>query len=221
MNNSLKNEEKKFWNDLNMVSYFGSKPADPRVEARLNLVVDIKNKKALDLGCGGGRHTELLLKLGFETHACDVNPEMIRATKTRISDLGSATIVEGTMLDIPFPDEYFDVVVTTGVLHQAKSHQEYERAIGELNRVTKLGAVVSLNIFTNKVWDDTYVPVDDEAYTVVTAEGLWMTILPREEFCRLMRDKGFVLEDGWIEDSKQENTGPRAVFRANFVKILG
>ena len=41
----------------------------------------------LDLGCGHGRHTEALLRLGFPVHACDPDPDAVDATRERIVPL--------------------------------------------------------------------------------------------------------------------------------------
>ncbi len=215
--------DRNFWNDQEIVQYFSDKPADLRVASRLMRLKKKLGLKALDLGCGSGRHTQLLLALSFSTYACDVNSAMIEATRKRIEHLLSPKLIKrnivfGSITCIPFPSNFFDLVVTTGVLHQAASLEEYKHAIKELSRVTKLKAVLCLNIFTNKVMDDTYRKVKGEKYTVITKEGLFMTLLPKELFIQMMYEQGFRLEEELAEDIKQENTGPRAVFRANFIK---
>lgn len=216
--------EQQFWNDEQMTAYFAAKPADPRVEERLRQIPDIQGKVALDLGCGGGRHTELLCQLGFDTYGCDVNPGMIGFTRNRIAgyypneDI-THRVMYGSILTIPFADETFDALITTGVLHQAKSLEEYRQAIHELVRVMKRCGVVTLNIFTNAVWDDSYTPIEGHPYTVITREGLPMTLLPKELFYTLMEAEGLQLETELAEDIKLENTGPRAVLRSNFIKL--
>lgn len=215
--------EKRFWNSKDMVGYFKDKPADPRVINRLNLLQDRSSLKALDLGCGGGRHSEMLISMGFQTYGCDINEMMIDATKERISPLVDKSYVQnhflsGSIVNIPFKDNFFDVVVTTGVLHQAQSLEDYRDAIVELSRVCKTGAVICLNIFTNKTWDETYKRVKDEEYSVITKEGVYMTLLPKEIFYQLMKTNRFILESELGEDTKEENTGMRSVLRANFIK---
>lgn len=212
--------DKEFWNSSDITTYFASKTADPRI-VRFLESYDAADKHALDLGCGGGRHTELLAKQGFLVSAVDVNPKMLETTKRRIKHLGlSADIREGSILHIPFTDQKFDTVITTGVLHQATSVQEYDKAAAELARVMKPGAHVLLNIFTNKDWDDTYETVSEDGYTVKTKEGLLMTLLPRNNFILLMEKYGLGLIDDQGEDTKMENTGSRTVYRAFFQKTL-
>lgn len=223
-NSKYKVSRKTFWNDQKIVEYFADKPPDFRIKTRLEKIKKRSKIKALDLGCGGGRHTKLLLQLGFDVYACDTNPEMLKATRNKTAGMWSEVndqkrIVEGNILSTPYPDRIFGAVVATGVLHQAKSIREYKDAIRELSRITKPEAIICLNIFTNKVWDNTYLPVAGEKYTVMTKEGLYMTLLPKNIFYDLMSESGFGLESELAEDVKDENTGPRAVLRANFIKI--
>lgn len=216
-------EEVKFWNDEEITKYFAAKPADPRVKARLEMVEVSKEKVILDLGCGGGRHSELVLQLGFSLRSIDVNPQMIEFTRSRIKtyvkDVNLGEIVSyGSIESLPYLDELFDGIVTTGVLHQAKDLEEYKVTINELSRVLKPGGFITLNIFTNRDWDDSYEVVSEDGYTVKTKEGLYMTLLPKELFYSLMENVGLTLEEELIEETKMENTGPRTVLRANFIK---
>lgn len=140
-----------FWNDNETVGYFMNKPADPLIENHLKTVSlnDIKMMNALDLGCGCGRHTELLVNNGFATYAIDVNPSMLEATKNRIRKAcknPTMGLMKGSILSIPFENNFFDIIITTGVLHQARSLDEYKKAILEMARVCKKNAIVLLNI---------------------------------------------------------------------------
>jgi ubiquinone/menaquinone biosynthesis C-methylase UbiE len=213
----MKDED--FWNSQDIVAYFAGKPADPRIEAFLDQYETTLGKRALDLGCGGGRHSELLASRGFSVSSVDINPQMLAATKERLRRAKlPGDIREGSILHIPYHSDTFDVVVTTGVLHQAETTAEYDMAIAELNRVTKKHAFILLNIFTNKDWDNTYETVSKDGFSVRTKEGLLMTLLPREAFISLMKKHDFELIDDQGEDSKMENTGPRTVYRAFFQK---
>lgn len=215
--------EKVFWNNKDIVSYFNSKPPDPRIKERLLKMDRRVSKKALDIGCGAGRHTELLCQLGFITYACDINSEMIKATQLRVKNYYSDAdrpkyILFGDMSNLPFNKDFFDLIISTGVLHQAHSFQEYELAIKELSRVLKRGGEIALNVFTNKVIDSTFKTITGEQYTVLTKEGLHMTLLPKKLFYELMRNNHLLLKEELSEDIKKENTGIRAVLRANFIK---
>lgn len=212
--------EMSFWNDAEMAAYFAAKPADPRIrEFVATHIEDLGGQSALDLGCGGGRHSEFLAELGFDVVSVDPNEGMRRATQMRLASRGlDAVIREGEILAIPADDEEFNLVVTTGVLHQANSSAEYEQALSELYRVMRRGAYVCLNIFTNSAWDPAYRTVSEDGYSVMTAEDLPMTLWPKDHFVDRMEDHGFTLVSDYPEEVRPENTGQRAVYRANFKK---
>jgi ubiquinone/menaquinone biosynthesis C-methylase UbiE len=209
-----------FWNSDKNIKYFKEKPADPRIEKRLLELKDNSNTDlvALDLGCGGGRHTELLLKLGFSTHVIDLNPQMLKCTKNRVGVKNLKTLKRASITKLPFPDKIFDVVVTTGVLHQAKNITEYQAAISEVSRVLKIGGIICLNIFTSTRLDPTYKKNKDVS-SFQTKEGLDMTLLSKDMFYEIMNWYNLKLEKEISEDFVQENTGERSVLRCNFIKI--
>lgn len=214
------NAENMFWNDDATVAYFESKPPDPRIVNFIDTYFsDTTGAQALDLGCGGGRHSELLASQGFRLSSVDVNPAMIATTKARLRSKGlEGSVGYGNILSLPYSDSTFDVVVTTGVLHQAKDGHEYDVAIGELARVIRVGGYVLLNIFTDGVWDETYARSETDPAAVITHEGLPMTLLSSADFNDRMRAHDLLCVEEFGEDIKQENTGPRAVYRAHYQK---
>ncbi|MBW3664566.1 MAG: class I SAM-dependent methyltransferase [Actinobacteria bacterium] len=76
--------------------------------------------RVLDVGCGTG-----FLGLGLahggharDLHLVDLSPGMLGRARDNAAALGvTATIVQATAADLPYPDASFDAVVTRGVLH--------------------------------------------------------------------------------------------------------
>lgn len=212
--------ESDFWNSANTTSYFAGKQPDPRIEEFLREHPPAPHSKALDLGCGGGRHTELLAKNGYEVIGIDINQAMLETTRLRMEALAlRVDLLRDSITQIPCPDESFDLVVATGVLHQAEDVVQYDQAISELARVMKMGAYVLLNVFTNKSWDESYRVVSLSGYSVVTKEGLPLTLLPRGMFVDKMLAHNLHLNADQGEDTVQESTGERSVFRGFFTKL--
>lgn len=221
MNISISPTEANFWNSNEIVNYFAEKPADPIVVERISQINDPQYKLALDLGCGGGRHSEAMARAGFKVTSADLTPEMLYRTQQRLSNAGlEANAVQMSIESLPFEDESFDVVVSTGVLHQAKSLTDYDKTLGEVSRVLKPNGLLTMNIFTDSVWDETYTVPDpeNEPHTVLTRDGLWMTLLSKDDFYKLAESNSLSLEQEVTEDIRQENTGPRAVLRAHLIK---
>jgi SAM-dependent methyltransferase len=102
------------------------------------------SSQILDLGCGHGRHTEPLLRLGFPVHACDPRPEAVDATRARIGDLIEAdsaeTVVQVTPLDaLDYPDATFDWVVADRAEAYVGDAAALERLLAESRRLLKPG----------------------------------------------------------------------------------
>ena len=211
-----------FWQDPEMVSYFAEKPADPLIVERLGIYTAASEPAALDLGCGGGRHSEMLANMGYSVTAVDHNPEMINYTSSRLEQAGySIQVAEMAIEELNLPEAAYDVVVCTGVLHQVCSVDDYREALRKISRVLKPGGLFTMNVFTNSTWDDSYtLPDPSEPFTVKTREGLFQTLLSAENIIQFAEQADLMLDQIAAHDHRIENTGPRSVFRAHFLKSM-
>jgi SAM-dependent methyltransferase len=99
--------------------------------------------RVLDAGCGPGRFTLELLRLGAEVTALDISPGQLELLQARAPEVEA---VVGDITDLSaFPDDAFDVTVCFGgplsyVLDRA------DRAVAELTRVTRPGGHVLASV---------------------------------------------------------------------------
>jgi SAM-dependent methyltransferase len=99
--------------------------------------------RVLDAGCGPGRFTLELLRLGAHVTALDISPGQLELLRARVPDIEA---VVGDITDLSrFPDDSFDVAVCFGgplsyVLDRA------EHAVAELARVTRPGGHVLVSV---------------------------------------------------------------------------
>lgn len=95
--------------------------------------------KILDLGCGTG---ELLFKLAQkfpsarELIGIDISEEMLKQAKIKLDSFKSVSLQLGDIEQISYPNEYFDLIVSIGVMHYVRSP---EMMIKEALRVLKTG----------------------------------------------------------------------------------
>lgn len=107
---------------------------DARIGAFKKIIGDLKIKKILEVGCGRGHNLVALSKIGnFELIGLEPSSYAIKKAKEII---GPISILEGDCFEIPFPDSYFDLVFTCGVLIHV-AIQDLPAAIDEIYRVTK------------------------------------------------------------------------------------
>jgi len=75
-------------------------------------------RQVLDLGCGTGRHTVALARLGFAVTATDVSPSGLATCAAWLASEGlTAALVRHEMETFPFPDCTFDGLVAFNVIH--------------------------------------------------------------------------------------------------------
>lgn len=70
----------------------------------------------LHVGCGAGRHTEALLRLGFPVHACDPRPEAVQTTRAVVRELvddetAESCVQQRSLQALDTLDETFDWVI--------------------------------------------------------------------------------------------------------------
>ena len=102
----------------------------------------------MDAGCGGGRFVVALAQLGVrKVTGIDISSEAVIAANKRIANRNlsdKAIVKEGSVLNITYPDNSFDYVICSGVIHHAPDPY---KGFTELVRVLKPGGKLFLSIY--------------------------------------------------------------------------
>jgi pseudaminic acid biosynthesis-associated methylase len=111
-----------------------------------------KDTKILEVGANIGRQLELLKRMGFTNLiGIEINNFAVRKAK-RIHP--SVDVIKGTAFDLPFKDNYFDLIFTSGLLiHIAP--KDLKKAMSEIVRVSKKH-VWGLEYYADKAADVIY-----------------------------------------------------------------
>jgi ubiquinone/menaquinone biosynthesis C-methylase UbiE len=131
----------KLFKDFDHSSYFDEARAllETRLKRNNIEIPNLDNCKLLDQGCGGGRYTVAWKLLG--TKECigldfsDIGLEDARA-RIEIAEIPNVKFVKGSVLDMPFNDNSFDIVFSNGVLHHTDN---WKKGVKEQLRVLKPG----------------------------------------------------------------------------------
>jgi SAM-dependent methyltransferase len=96
----------------------------------------VVGKQVLEVGLGEGSDSEQLIRRGAEWSGLDLTTESIARVKTRLAlrDLPYRDLRQGSVLDLPFADDSFDMVFSHGVLHHVPDIRQAER---EIHRVLR------------------------------------------------------------------------------------
>lgn len=85
--------------------------------------LDLPGKaRILDIGCGTGAYVSVLTEMGHEVRAVDASPRMIATARRLLRHAGlddhAVQVSVGNPLEgLDFPDQHFDLVLATHVVH--------------------------------------------------------------------------------------------------------
>ena len=108
------------------------------------LPLDLNNKELLDAGCGTGWTSLKASERGATVTSMDVGPDLLEQVKKKCK----TKCVVGSVLNLPFKDNTFDIVVSTEVIEHVTDPY---LAIREMYRVLKPGGVLALTT-PNRFW---------------------------------------------------------------------
>ncbi|MGN6472081.1 MAG: class I SAM-dependent methyltransferase [Mycobacteriales bacterium] len=105
-------------------------------------------RRVLDIGCGFGGLSKLVGEsIGAdEIHGVDIDPEVLDEARSKGVD---AVLVKAEDGVLPYPDGYFDVIMTLGIMDQMPTFDAFLR---EINRVLAPGGHVLVSLPNLASW---------------------------------------------------------------------
>jgi ubiquinone/menaquinone biosynthesis C-methylase UbiE len=144
----------RLWNDFDEQEYYDKTSEMLLSRFELNGIQINKYNNALDDGCGSGRYTIALKKIGCsKVTGIDVSGNSIEFAKDKNIYQGNVDFKQGSVLDLPFEDESFDLVFSNGVLHHTSNTK---KGLEEIFRVLRPGGGCWLYLYGGKgsfFWD--------------------------------------------------------------------
>ncbi len=97
--------------------------------------------RALDLGCGVGRHTLVLASLGFETHAVDASEAGLAHVAAEAAAMNQKVATQKSLMtELPYDSASFDYLLAFNVIYHG-DRTIVAQTIAEIRRVLKPGAL--------------------------------------------------------------------------------
>jgi SAM-dependent methyltransferase len=122
-----------------------------------------KRATILDVGCGGGRTVQKLAAIATEGKVCgidysDASVAVARSTNSDLVDAGRVEIKHGSVSQLPYPDETFDVVTAVETHYY---WPDFVNDLREVLRVLKPGGklVLIAETYKGRSFDFVYRPV--------------------------------------------------------------
>jgi tellurite methyltransferase len=102
--------------------------------------------RILDAGCGYGRNLVHLMREGCEVFAVDTDPAGIdhvrKLSASLMTGLPSKNFQVAPVEEMPFPNDFADVVLCSAVLHFARDTRHFLAMLKELWRVLRPGGLL-------------------------------------------------------------------------------
>lgn len=107
-----------------------------------------KGMRVLDAGCGEGVLSVMMAKKGAVVTGCDISVPNIEKCKEYARENGVYNIdfITADSEELPFPDDTFDLVVSSHVLEHLP---DFDEGFREVMRVTKKRAVIAIPTICN------------------------------------------------------------------------
>jgi ubiquinone/menaquinone biosynthesis C-methylase UbiE len=109
----------------------------------------LSKREVLDAGCGGGRYSVAWRLIGAgSVVGVDISSLGIASARQRVDEVGldGISFLKGSVLELAFADDGFDVVFSNGVLHHT---MDWKKGVAELVRVLKPGGTGWLYLIEN------------------------------------------------------------------------
>jgi SAM-dependent methyltransferase len=119
----------------------------PAAEIVVDAVEPISGLKTLDLCCGTGNAALLEAARGAEVTGFDAAARLLEVAAKSAADQGlEATWIEGDMMDMPFPDDSFEVITSVfGVIFG-----DPQKVAAEIGRVLEPNGRIAFTTWTNE-----------------------------------------------------------------------
>ena len=106
---------------------------------------------ALDVGCGNGRHTELLAERAQSVVGVDLSRELLREAARRARERGFADVAEfvhGDAGSLPLADDAVGLAVYVATLHHLSPRDARIGSLDELARVIRPGGIALVSAWS-------------------------------------------------------------------------
>jgi SAM-dependent methyltransferase len=101
------------------------------------------DRDVLEAGCGIGTDAARFVRAGARYTGIDFSSTALELARRR-PELQDARLVQGSVVELPFPDDSFDLVYSNGVIHHLP---QTSQAIAEFHRVLRPGGMAIVMVY--------------------------------------------------------------------------
>lgn len=137
----------------------------------------------LDAGCGQGRNLVWFIRQKIDIHGVDQDAATIQYLKTKYPQDAEQFILS-KVDKMPFPNHSFDHIISSAVLHFAKSTEHFHAMTGEQIRVLKPGGSFFVRMTSDIGIEDQVISLGNGTYQI--PDGSTRFLLTRKLLSELL-----------------------------------
>ena len=122
--------------------------------------------KILDAGCGTGRNMHWFLQNNFNIYGTDISDEAISNLKNLYPDLPAGKFLVSSVEKTSFPNDHFDHIISSAVLHFANSTAQFNKMMIEMVRILKPGGTLFIRMTSDIGIENKVTHIADGVYLI-------------------------------------------------------
>jgi SAM-dependent methyltransferase len=152
--------------------------------------------RILEIGCGAGRNLVGIEDMGFEAYGIDYSETAVEKATARLSDYPplygeelDGRVVQGDIIDLPWPDGHFRAVVEVNVLEHLLEGDR-KKAVREVARVLEEGGDAFFRLMGSASFGER---LHERLFDVVQKDGIYIHTFTMPDVFRLFYPAGLAL----------------------------
>ncbi len=142
--------------------------------------------RVLDAGAGAGRNLHCFVEHGVQVFGTDRNPGAVEQLRQNYQGIPADHFQIASVEDMPFPDAYFDHIISSAVLHFAESELHFDQMIAEMLRVLRPGGSLFIRMTTDVGLEGKLIPLGQGRFFLPDgSERYLLTRAKLESLCLL------------------------------------
>jgi len=151
------------------------------------------SRNILDAGCGEGRNLIYFVRNGYNVWGIDKNGDAIQMLKYLIKSINKAYPLDhfstGDIDNMPYPNDKFDAIISSAVLHFAENKSHFLSMISETVRILKPGGILFARMASDTGMEKLIKPMGDGKFLL--PDGSVRYLLTKKQLHDLMKNFGF------------------------------
>ena len=122
----------------------------------------LREQTILDAGCGTGNYMKALHNEIGSCYGIDINRDMLAQAKSKFGVISNVHLAQGSLLNLPFQDEFFDGVMCNQVIHHlgdpngTEAFSNIKTMFSSTHRLLRAQGVLVLNTCSHQQLVDGY-----------------------------------------------------------------